>query len=85
MAESSAAAHVVHVYGNSKKRTEELREVLSCVPLTAGSAAAAVRLASDETDTPSRWDTAAYFARLQVCLWQSRHSGSSTPSAEHAA
>jgi hypothetical protein len=64
------AAHVVHVYGNSVKRTEELRDVLSCVPLTADSAAAAVRLASDETDTPSRWDTSAYFARLQVCSRQ---------------
>ena len=67
MADASAA-HVYHVYANSSKRTEELRDVLSCVPLTADGAATSVRLASDEADTPSRWDTTSYFARLQVRL-----------------
>ena len=67
MADASAA-HVYHFYANSSKRTEELRDVLSCVPLTADGAATSVRLASDEADTPSRWDTTSYFARLQVRL-----------------
>jgi hypothetical protein len=58
-----AARDVVHIHGDTPKRTEQLRDVLSCTPFGEDSR---VRLADSDTDSPSRFDAATYFSSLKA-------------------
>jgi hypothetical protein len=66
----AAPVDVLHVHAKLQKRTDELRDVLSCgQQFKAEDTGSSVRVAVADEDTPSRFDAANYFKHLQARDW----------------